>query len=420
MGKKLDLSQNLTFGFEQTFTIDDWWTEPGFTHESDTPKKREAMLALANALDKVQGGKHIESKDIWGHLQYETFKKDGTPSFIVTMDPGSIEVKTQPVNAKDAQKMAKPLFEASKIAKVVPYRNWWYGIQGATEGGCHINMGGLQVESNPFFHDPFLLVKYCAYIHNRPWLHYPFMGPDVGPGGNAMRLDERDDFEHTKDLFKSYQECGPEETREHFSGCSLVKHKDSFPCLKKFEAPLYLIEDRAQEAMREALDFELVCEMRLKILEKLQMQNQLEELKSFDHLHTQFLTSFYLWECFHDWSLELQIDSTPYQRFFDRQFPRLLTGAQVASKFGIKEGRRPRKIKDEVIVDGVARSKTIDTRYKRLELFHRAESEKDEIRFNIQLEGLEVQSDLYFSKQEKIFYQYIDLILDQDKSHPYD
>ena len=149
MPKKLNLKDTLSFGFEQTFTIDNWWTDPGFTATSDTPLKRQKMLELAQAIAKELKGTYKESVDIWNHLKYETFDKKGKPSFVVTMDPGSIEVKTQPVLLKDILATMEPLFIAAQNASVVPYRNWWYGIKGGTEGGCHVNMGGLTAATNP-------------------------------------------------------------------------------------------------------------------------------------------------------------------------------------------------------------------------------------------------------------------------------
>src|SRR6478736_6294542 len=87
----------LSFGFEQTFTIPEWWTDPGFVSTSNTPLKLEKMRALAESLVQVSGGRLLESKDIYGHLQYETFDQNEQASFVVTMDPGSIEVKTPPM-----------------------------------------------------------------------------------------------------------------------------------------------------------------------------------------------------------------------------------------------------------------------------------------------------------------------------------
>jgi hypothetical protein len=406
------LEKYLTFGFEQTFTISNWWTEEGFTHVSDTPLKRHKMLELAKALADILGGDFKESVDIWDNIQYETFDSDGRASFVVTMDPGSIEVKTPPVTADKAQEMAMPLMLAAEKVELVPYRNWWYGIQGHTEGGCHVNMGGLSAETNPFYHDPSLLIKYCAYIHNRPWLHFPFMGPDVGPGGNAMRLDERDDFEKTKELFASYQKSDAQQTYEHFKQCSLVQKKDSFPCIKKFEGPLYLVEDRAQEAMRSAEDFGLIAKMRLEILKNLQNEEHVEKLERFEEIHTRYLTSYFLWEKFQQWANSIGLNPVYYQRFFDRQFPILSSGNNIPNNFGIKEGRRPRKILNEEIVDGVTRSKTIDTSYKRLELFHIG----GEVTFDVKVEGLETVSKVFkheghlgFGEQGQAYYCYIDL-----------
>ncbi len=92
----MKLAKKLTFGFEQTFTIPNWWTDEGFCATSDTPLKREKMAQFAQSLADELKGIFKESVDIWDHLQYETFDNQGRPSFIVTMDPGSIEVKTPP------------------------------------------------------------------------------------------------------------------------------------------------------------------------------------------------------------------------------------------------------------------------------------------------------------------------------------
>ena len=198
----MNLRENLSFGFEQTFTIADWWTEPGFTSTSDTPKKREKMLDLARELAIELNGKYFESNDIWDHMQYEVTDDSGVTQFYVTMDPGSIEVKTPPCLIQNTQTMAEPLFIAAERADVVAYRNWWYGVKAGTEGGCHVNMGGFDFDTNPLLAEPELVVKYAAYVHNRPWLHHPFMGLDVGPEGNAMRMDEKPGYDEVKLKFK--------------------------------------------------------------------------------------------------------------------------------------------------------------------------------------------------------------------------
>jgi hypothetical protein len=382
----LDLRSNLSFGFEQTFTTPDWWSDPGFVATSNTPLKIEKMKLLGEKLAQVLGGKSVESQDIYQHVQYETFDSKGRPSFVVTMDPGSIEVKSQPLFIDKMENDMLPLFEAAELSGLVPYRNWWYGVKGGTEGGCHVNMAGLTPETNPLRADASLVIKYAAFFHNNPWIHYPFMGVDVGPGGNCMRMDEHKLDPHSKhapgtmdsdERFARIAErinqgWSPtaEEVAAHFKGSKLAEDKHSAPSLYKFKAPLFFIEDRAVEALREARDFVLVSELRLKILEKLQAESQIPPLRDFGPaLHREFLSSWALWSGFQDMAAQVGIDAEPYRRFFDRQFPRLQAGQDVPALLEVRDGRRPRVITDIKMRGELIISKTIDTSFARLELF---------------------------------------------------
>lgn len=412
MTKKLNLRQNLTFGFEQTFTIEQWWTEPGFTATSDTPMKREKMLDLAQALAPLLKGKYFESKDIWDHMQYEVTDESGTTQFYVTMDPGSIEVKSPPCLLAETEVMAKPLFEAAQAAGVVPYRTWWYGVKGGTEGGCHVNMGGENFETNPLLQEPSLVLKYCAYIHNRPFLHFPFMGIDVGPGGNAMRMDEKPGFDLLKTIFADPEllKIKANEVHAKFKETNLIKDKASYPSLYKFKDGLYLIEDRAQEALREARDFYLVSLLRMVILERLQEQESIEPLQEFPKLHQEQLTSFYLWDQFKIWAKEMSLPYQEFEVFFERQFPTLTMGENVPSAFHIKDGRRPRVIKDIKKRGDTIISKTIDTSFKRFEVF----TALADVEINIEASGIEKTSEL-LNSDEGFSYKYFDIKYDSDK-----
>lgn len=400
------LKKFLTFGFEQTFTIENWWTDEGFTATSDTPLKRAKMLALAECLAQALEGKFFSSQDIWGHLQYEVADATGETQFFVTMDPGSIEVKTPPCLCDQVEQMAEPLFQAAKKAEVVPYRNWWYGIKGGTEGGCHVNMGGRDHASNPLIEHPDLVVQYAAYMHNRPFLHYPFMGLDVGPGGNAMRMDEKQGFEEVKAKFAAYKMASmrAEEIHPYFAQTNLITEKGSFPSLYKFKSGLFLIEDRGQEALREPEDFYLVSLIRLKILEQLSQTKKLEPLETFPHLHLDYLTSFYLWNQFKSWSVSMGLPTEKYRRFFERQFPRLTGGENSPSVIQLIEGKRPRVITDIKKRGDVVISKNIDTRYKRFEIF--CTQAVTDIKIETTSE-IEFQSDLKHT--EDGCYRYIDL-----------
>ncbi|MBC7691771.1 MAG: transglutaminase family protein [Methylotenera sp.] len=401
-----DLRSQLSFGFEQTFTTPDWWMDPGFVANSNTPLKLEKMKALAENLATISGGSFIESADVHSHLQYETFDGQGHPSFVVTMDPGSIEVKTQPLLISEIEARLNPLFEAAERSGLVPYRNWWYGIRTGTEGGCHINLAGLSPATNPLVLQPELVIAYITTLHNHPCLTYPFMGVDVGPGGNCMRMDEHalDPHAHhapgklnsLEKLSELIARCNSPSAAEgslrsalsaeaiqtHFAGSKLAEDKHSAPSLYKYRAPLFFIEDRAVEALRSAHEVFLLCELRIRILESLQRDLQkgapLPTLQTFSPgLHEDQLASLPLWRQFQNFCRTLQVDPVQYLTFFDRQFPRLTFTAAPEIRppkfLELREGRRPRVIRDIQMRGDLIISKTIDTSFARLEILWPAE-----------------------------------------------
>ncbi len=365
------LSDNLSFGFEQTFTTPDWWTEPGFVSTSDTPKKREMMRAAADATAKLLGGRVVESVDVWNHVQFEVKDKKGETQFFVTMDPGSIETKTPPCLFRHVEEVNAPMFEGAANAGLVTYRNWWYGVKGGTEGGCHVNMGGFTPKTNPLREDPRLIVRYFAWLHAHPEFHYPFMGPDTGPGGNAQRMDEMETVNALEPLEKLLALKAPtaDEVRKALEETTLVKEKSSFPSLTKYKGPDYLLEDRAQEAPHSAAELKLVCQWRLNLFERLLEECPKLERYPKGHWHGFRLSSVHLWERFLESAPGLDLDPAPYQVFFERQFARLAGGVNVPSAITLREGRRPRVITDvQKRPDGTIISKTIDTRHKRFEV----------------------------------------------------
>lgn len=422
----MNLENTLTFGFEQTFTISNWWEEPGFTAISDTQLKREKMLQLTISISEELGGTYKQSMDIWDHMQYETFDKNGKPSFVVTMDPGSIEVKTPPAYLNELKDMGHVLMQAAEKAQLYPYRNWWYGIQGGTEGGCHVNFGGMNDETNPLLQSPLLVIQYACFVHNRPWLHYPFMGVDVGPHGNAMRMDEKEGFGKIIDLVKKLNndpkknEYSLEEIYEYFKETNIITEKASFPSLHKCHKPLNMVEDRAQEALRSGDEFYHVANLRIKILSHLLKTDEIETPLEFNKLHKEELTSYYLWGKFQLWANEFELNPLDFQCFFDRQFPKLWMGENSPKRFGLKEGRRPRIITDIQKRGDVVVSKTVDTRYKRFELFYYSDDLVD-YRFEINAQGIEEKSNLIkhggfmgFGNTGQAYFQYFDICIDKD------
>ncbi|MCO4756196.1 MAG: hypothetical protein KC478_17065 [Bacteriovoracaceae bacterium] len=236
------------------------------------------------------------------------------------------------------------------------------------------------------------------------------MGPDTGPEGNAMRMDEKKDFDKVVAAFDKYIELNKknkltaDEIHALFKDTNLIAEKASYPSLFKLKNPLYLIEDRAQEALRSYEEFYLVSNMRLKIFESFFDDKDPEKLESFSDLHGVCLTSFWLWKNFKAWSDDLGLDTAQYKRFFDRQFPILSSGVNVPQNVSVKEGRRPRVIKDITKRGDTIVSKTIDTSFKRIEIFCSNEYEID-----IQAQGIEFISAPIAVEDQNLIYRYLDI-----------
>jgi uncharacterized protein (DUF2126 family) len=372
------LRKTLTFGFECTFTIPNWWQSPGFCSECETDEKTKMMLAFASEL-AVRFQWRVEPiKDAYGLDGFQIYDQKGQEQFKFTSEPGSIEVNTPPVLIDGVVDMIKPLLEAAEKVGFLPYRTWWYGIKTGTGGGCHLNMAGFTEESNPFHQDLSLVLKYFSYFHNRPSLHYPFMGPDIGKGGNCMRVDEQGEaspenfarfHEAVKKLNEGWKPEG-EELFDFFKGFPLREVKHSAPTLRKMKSPWHLIEDRAVEMPRTPEEFLALCELRMRILETLQNEKKAELPKEFGpDLHEEIISYTYLWKEFQAIAKTLQLESKDYQVFFERQFPKLFMGESVPKHFYLREGKRERKVLGaQGMLGTLVLSKKIDSRYKRIEI----------------------------------------------------
>ena len=375
---QMDLRQNLSFGFETTWSIPEWWMDSGFCSAWESPKKIELMNTVAHRLARNWGvAEPVLKLDDHGSTEWEIYNHNKELLYRVVAEPGTIEINTPPVLIGELERSLTPLFQAAEASGLVPYRSWWYGWQSGTMGGCHINMGGLSRQTNAWITDPLLVLKYFAYMHNRPWLHYPFMGPDIGSGGNCMRMDEDptrsslERFQQIKNKIDSGWIPEIDEIHEFFVGTTLRTVKHSSPTLRKVKLPDCLIEDRAVEMVKTPQELMALCELRMRILEKLQKQSHIEDLLDFgESLHREFLSELYLQHKLEQELLSLGLSLKNYQSFLDRQFPLLNRGDSVPRQIQIREGRRERVITGvQESVGEMVLSKTIDARYKRFE-FH--------------------------------------------------
>lgn len=383
--KAFDLRKHLSFGFEATFTVENWWQNPGYCSDWETPEKLSQMRLLAETLAKKCDLLVEELKDTYGATSFQLKKtKDSEMIFQITPEPGSIEVNTPPAHYEELESVLRPLLESAELSQLVTYRSWWYGIKTGTGGGCHLNIAGKSKDENIWFLEPKMVLHYFSLFHQFPSLTYPFMGSDIGYQGNCMRMDEQGDASE-KNVAR-FQELLNEafspntnlktldDYYEFLKDVPLRDVKHSAPTFRKCRDPFYLVEDRAVEMPRTVEEFQLLCELRIFILEYCKekvLLNQKPILKKFDSsLHEAHLSYETLFSEFLSFCKEIQYSKgESFKVFFERQFPKLMGGEKTPSTFYLREGKRQRRVVGVNEQHGsLVLSKKIDTSFKRIEI----------------------------------------------------
>ena len=352
-------------------------------------ERAEDFVALLGALESA-----VVSLDVSVVVEgYPPPRDPRLRSFVITPDPGVIEVNVAPSSSwPELVSVTETLYHEARLTRLGTEKFDLDGSHSGTGGGNHMTLGGATAADSPILRRPDLLRSLLTYWQHHPSLSYLFSGRFVGPTSQAPRVDEgRDDaldeleiaFAQLDDHAASGDPAPPWLVDRLFRNLLVDvtgnTHRAEF-CVDKLFSP---DSERGRLGLLELRAFEMPPHPRMALLQALLVRSIVARMweDPYEHqlvrwggeLHDRFLIADGVAADITEVVDDLSAHGFPFDRawldpFLEFRFPRLGFAEVAGIQLELRAGIEPWMVLGEENSAGGATARYVDSSVERLQV----------------------------------------------------